>query len=97
MKVIDVNYMDECISFEVRIGGKVWTFSCLYRSPSQNREKFETFLDNSKLNFEQMLGKSPYLVVAFCDFNVKSNFWYTNNSMDLEGLKIDILTSSFGF
>ena len=37
IKLIDVNYLNECISFELRIGGKVCKFLSLYRSPSQNR------------------------------------------------------------
>ena len=44
--LINVNYLNECISFELRFGGKVCKLLCLYRSPSQNRDKFETFLDN---------------------------------------------------
>ena len=31
------------------------------------------------------------------DFNTKSNSWYRNDSTDIEGSKIDILTSTFGF
>ena len=97
IKLIDVNYLNECISFELRIGGKVYKFLTLYRSPSQNRDEFETFLDNLELNFDHMADKNPYLMVALGDFNAKSNSWYRNDSTDTEGLKIDILTSTFGF
>ena len=31
------------------------------------------------------------------DFNAKSNSWYANDNTNIEGTKIDILTSSFGF
>ena len=37
IKLIDVNYLNECISFELRIGGKVCKFLTLHRPPSQNR------------------------------------------------------------
>ena len=97
IKLIDVNYLNECISFELRIGGKVCKFLTLYRSPSQNRDEFETFLDNLELNFDHMADKNPYLMVALGDFNAKSNSWYRNDSTDTEGSKIDILTSTFGF
>ena len=89
--------MNECISFELRIGGKVCKFLTLYRSPSQNRDEFETFLDNLELNFDHMADKNPYWMVALGDFNAKSNSWYRNNSTDTDGSKIDILTSTFGF
>ena len=42
-RVINVKYLQESISFELRIGGK---FSYLYRSPSQTQSEFETFLKN---------------------------------------------------
>ena len=44
--VINVKYLQESISFELRIGGKCCRFSCLYRSPSQTEDGFETFLKN---------------------------------------------------
>ena len=97
IKLIDVNYLNECISFELRIEGKVSKLLTLYRSPSQNRDEFETFLDYVELNFDHMVGKNPYLMVALGEFNAKSNSWYRNDSTDTEGSKIDILTSTFGF
>ena len=36
-------------------------------------------------------------MVVFGDFNAKSKSWYTNDSTNFEGSKIDFLTSSFGF
>ena len=51
IKLIDANYLYECISFELIIEGKVCEFLCLYRSPSQNRDEFETFVDNLELNW----------------------------------------------
>ena len=33
LKVIDILFLNEYIDFEVRIGEKVFTFICLYRSP----------------------------------------------------------------
>ena len=50
-------------------------------------------LDNLELNFHHMVDKNPYLMVVLGDFNS----WYTNDSKDIEGSKIDILTSSSGF
>ena len=44
-----------------------------------------------------MVDKNPYLMVVLDDFNAKSNSWYSNDSTDIEGSKIDSLTSTFGF
>ena len=42
--------------------------------------------------------KKHYItMVVFGDFNAKSKSWYTNDSTNFEGSKIDFLTSSFGF
>ena len=97
IKVLDANYLNECISFEFRIGGKVCKFLSLYRSHSQNRDEFETFLDNLDLNFDQMTDKNLYLMVAVGDFNAKLKSWHTNVISDIEGSKIKILRSSYGF
>ena len=72
-------------------------FLTLYRSPSQNRDEFETLSDNLELGFDHMADKNPYLMVAVGDFNAQSNSWYRNDSTDTEGSKIDLLTSTFGF
>ena len=34
-KVIDIQLLNECINFKIRIGGKLCSFLCLYKSPSQ--------------------------------------------------------------
>ena len=51
--------LNECISFELTIGQKVCKFLSLYRSPCQNRDEFETFLENLELNFDHMADKIP--------------------------------------
>ena len=37
-KLISIQYLQECISFEIRIGEKCFKFICLYRSPSQTND-----------------------------------------------------------
>ena len=55
MREIDVQLLDECINFEIRIGGKLCRFLCLYRSPSQTRDIFETFVDNFELTLDSII------------------------------------------
>ena len=43
LKVIDIQLLNECINFEIKIGGKLCSFLWLYRSSSQTRDIFETF------------------------------------------------------
>ena len=85
------------LNFELRIGGKIYKFLSFYRSSSQNKDDFETFLENPELNFDYMAEKNTFMMVVLRDFDAKSKFWYTNDSTNFEGSKIDFLTSSFGF
>ena len=58
LKVIDIQLLNECINFEIRIGGKLCSFLCLYRSPSQTRDIFETFADNFELTLDSIINKN---------------------------------------
>ena len=71
MKVIVIQFLNECISFEIRIGGKLCSFLCLYRSPSQTQDIFETSADNFELTLDTIVRKNPFLIVALGDFNEK--------------------------
>ena len=76
VRVLDIQYLNECINFELKIGDKLCTFVALYRSRSQSQDNFETFIDNFELNLETLYRKNPFFLVAIGDFNAKSEFWY---------------------
>ena len=69
LKLIDVNYINESILFELQIGSKICNFISLYRSPSQTADNFDSFLDNLKLNLDAMTDNNPFLVVGIGDFS----------------------------
>ena len=96
LKVIDIQLLNECINFEIRIGVKLCSFLCLYRSPSQTRGIFETFPDNFELTVDSIINKSPFLIVALGKFNAKTTKWYKNDTNSYEGLRIDTIKSRFG-
>ena len=79
LKVIDIQFLNECINFEIRIGGNLYSFLCLYRSPSQTRDILQTFGDNFELTLDTFIDNNPFLIVAFCDFNTKTTNWYNND------------------
>ena len=54
LKVLDIQFLNECINFEIGIGSKVCNFLCLYRSPSQTRDTFEVFADNLELTLDTL-------------------------------------------
>ena len=96
LRVLDIQYLNECINFELKIGDKLCTFVALYRSPSQSLDNFETFIDNFELNLETLSRKNPFLLVAIGDFNAKSKVWYCNDNTTSQGKALENVTSQFG-
>ena len=43
LKVTHIQYLQECIKFEIKVGDKSCDFVALYRSRSQTQNKFEIF------------------------------------------------------
>ena len=54
------------------IGNKIRNFIALYRSPSQNQDDFQAFIDNLEMNLETLAQRNPFLMVVLGDFNAKS-------------------------
>ena len=96
LRVLDIQYLNECINFELKIGDKLCTFAALYRSPNQSQDNFETFIDNFELNLETLSRKNPFLLVAIGDFNAKSKVWYCNDNTTSQGKALENVTSQFG-
>ena len=96
LRLIDVHYLQECLIFEIPIGGKSCNFISLYRSPSQSLDFFEEFADNLQLSLDKISNQNPFLTVVLGDFNTKSSNWYKHDKTTYEGSKIDAVTSQFG-
>ena len=94
-KILNNQYLHECINFEIRIGGKLCRFVSLYRSPSQSQDDFESFANNI-LNIDTATAHNIFLTVVLGDFNAKSNIWFEGDKTTYEGSKIDGITSTFG-
>ena len=46
------------------IGNKICNFITLYRSPSQNQDDFQAFIDNLEMNLETLAQRNPFLMVV---------------------------------
>ena len=90
-----ITMLHECINLEITTDGKLCTLICLYRSPSQNMEEFETFVKNLELNLESIFNKNPYLTIFIGDFNAKSLNWYKDDKTTASGFKLEIMTSHY--
>ena len=78
------------------IGNKICNFITLYRSPSQNQDDFQAFIDNLEMNLETLVQRNPFLMVVLGDFNAKSKHWCSQDSTNFEGITIENVTSQFG-
>ena len=96
LRVINIGYLHECLSFDLQIGDKICNFVVLYRSPSQSQDDFETFVDNFKMTLELLAQKNPFLLTAIGDFNAKSSNWYIKDKVSFEGNTTENVTSQLG-
>ena len=96
LRLIAVHYLQECLIFEILIGGKSCNFISLYRSPSQSSDSFEEFADNLQLSLDKISNQNPFLTVVLGDFNTKSSNWYKHDKTTYERSKIDAVFSQFG-
>ena len=63
------------------IGNKICNFITLYRSPSQNQDDFQAFIDNLEMNLEILAQRNPFLMVVLGGFNAKSKYWCSQDSI----------------
>ena len=96
LKVLDIRFLHESISLELRIGDKLCNFISLYRSLNQSSDDFVSFLDNFQLTLDTLAQKNLFLMVALGDFNAKSSNWYNKDITSDEGRKIEAVTSQYG-
>ena len=83
-------YLQETISFKLKIGGKTCNFLSVFRSPRQSQDDFETFTENLELNLENLMPRNPFLVVAIADCNAKSRNSFCYGKTNFEGNKFKI-------
>ena len=96
MRVLGIQYLQECINFEINIGGKICNFISLYRSPTQTQDELEKFIDNLELNLETLCQNNPFFIALIRDLNAKSKNWYSHDRTSHEGIEIENVTAQFG-
>ena len=87
--------LQECINFEIKIADKICNFISLYRSPSQSKDKFESFADNLELNIDSIVHRNPCLILVLGDSNAQTKGWYALGKTTYEDTRIDGITSQF--
>ena len=72
LRVINIGYLNECLTLELTVGDKTCNFVVLYRSPSQSQDEFETFSDNFEITLDILAQKDPFLMTTAGNFHAKS-------------------------
>ena len=96
LRVLNISYLSECITFKMSVGNKVCRFIHLYRSPIQTQDDFQTFKSSLKLNLDALFCGNPFLTAVIGDFNAKSKDWCSIDINSFEGSELDFLTFQFG-
>ena len=95
IKMLNINYPQECIYFDLKIRRKLCTIVSLYRSSSQTADEFDNYLNKLNLTMESITQKNPFLTVVIGNFNAKSSKWWIDDKTTQEGLKLENLLSQF--
>ena len=64
LKLSNIYYLNECITFEKKRGDKICNFVSLYRSPNQYDDDFGKFCYNFELKLDAVSATNPFLIVA---------------------------------
>ena len=83
-----INYLQECIYFDLKTGSKLCTIVSLYRPPSQSANEFGKLLNELNLTMELITQKDPFLNVVIGDFNARSSKGWADGKTTQEGPKI---------
>ena len=90
-----MKHFQECLNIEFSMVKKICRLMSLYRSPTQNQEEFNTFLDNLEFNLQTAFLSNPFLTILIGDFNAKCASWYLKDNSTNEDSKLRLLASQF--
>ena len=68
----DMTTLPECLICELHLDMKKYLFLVMYKSPNQDQEEFECFMDNLERMISKMYAKEPYAVITTKDIKCRS-------------------------
>ena len=69
----DISNLKECLVAEITVKNERCFLTCLYRSPSQNREQCQSFCDSLDIVINNINSLNPVISIITGDFNGK--YW----------------------
>ena len=97
VRVISLPDFKEALLLEMTDNNKKIIVSVIYRSPSQNRSEFDSFLSNLEQLLRDISKYKRTVSVITADFNARFSYWESKDINTSEGIKLYLLTSSNGF
>ena len=76
VKIIQLNYLPQCLVNEINYNKKKIFIVTLYRSPSQSTDEFDEFLRGFEDVIDYINQCNPYFTLITGDFNARCNRWW---------------------
>ena len=95
MKLININFLCECLTIELNIKNKLCVLVVLHWSPSQSRNKFSCFTDNLTSTLQDTTWRKSFLTMVLGDFNAKSKLWFDQENTSCEGIIMNDLMTQY--
>ena len=95
----DISNLKECLVTEITEKNKRCFLTCLYRSPSQNREQFRSSCDSLDILMNNINSLNELLIVSIIaeDLYGKSSKWYCFDTSDNIGKELKTIASGAGY
>ena len=85
----DLELLHEIIVADIKIGRKKIFIVTAYRSPSQNSEQFEVFMDKLQMTLTRLRQEKPTALIITGDSNCRSSQWWEGDNEYPEGTALD--------
>ena len=92
----DLELLSECLVCQLMIDRKKLFFVVTYRSPSQDHDEFQNFLEHFEAMVMKLQDEDPYCIIISGDFNCRSTLWWPDDSTNDEGRSFEPVVSGMG-
>ena len=97
IRKIGIGKLNKCVATKITINNEKCFLTCLYRSPNQNQEQFESFCENLINVLSGINDQQPRCSVLAGDFNVDLTKWCPSDKDNKAGEGIDTFTTTSGY
>ena len=95
-KLISTKYLQEWITFEIKIERKCCNFICLYRSPSETNDEFEFFLKKFELTLDK-IHEGSMINAVMSNYGLNRLIQDQTDILNSSSCYIDLMFTFFSF